>query len=223
MRERRGPKPPVDARRDEREGFLSRVLTKLNSLWVRATYPFAGLGRGVEFHYASEIARYLAPRLCFGNGVVIGRNAWLTCGMEDQHEIKINIEDDCRIGAGCSITCKNSILLERGVVLAPGVLVMDHGHAYEDVNRPIKMQGPTPGGRIRIGEGCRIGEGATIVCERGELVLGRNCVVAPDAVVVRSVPANSQISGNLARSAQNPDSSGPAPGLGGGKLARQEH
>ena len=30
---------------EDHEGFCSRVLTKLNSLWVAATYPFAGKGR----------------------------------------------------------------------------------------------------------------------------------------------------------------------------------
>jgi acetyltransferase-like isoleucine patch superfamily enzyme len=78
-------------------------------------------------------------------------------------------------------------------------LLMDHAHAYEDVTNPIKVQGTTPGGRIRIEEGCRIGRGAAILCDKGELVLGRNCIVAPRAVISRSFPPNSVISGNPGR------------------------
>jgi acetyltransferase-like isoleucine patch superfamily enzyme len=89
--------------------------------------------------------------------------------------------------------------LERGVVLASDVLIQDHAHAYEDVSRPIKLQGPTPGGQIRIGEGCHIGRGAAILGGRGEIVIGKNCVVVPDAVVMSSFPPNSMISGNPAR------------------------
>jgi len=57
----------------------------------------------------------------------------------------------------------------------------------------------TEGGRIRIGQGCWIGHGAAIVCSRGDLVLGRNCVVGANAVVVKSFPAYSVISGNPAK------------------------
>jgi acetyltransferase-like isoleucine patch superfamily enzyme len=187
---------------EDHEGFLSRVLTKLNSVWVAATYPFAGKGRGLSLHYASEISRNLATRIRLGNRVEIGKDTWLHLGMEGDHEIKITMEDGCRIAARCTITAKNSIYLERDVVLGSDVLVMDHNHAYEDVSTPIKRQGPTPGGRIRIGEGCRIGQGVAVLCDKGELVLGRNCVVAPGAVVTRSFPPDSVLSGNPARAVQ---------------------
>jgi acetyltransferase-like isoleucine patch superfamily enzyme len=76
---------------------------------------------------------------------------------------------------------------------------MDHNHAYEDVELPIRLQPATPGGRIRIEQGCWIGQGAAIVCDKGELVLGRNCVVAANALITRSFPPNSVIVGNPAR------------------------
>jgi acetyltransferase-like isoleucine patch superfamily enzyme len=43
------------------------------------------------------------------------------------------------------------------------------------------------------------GQRAAIVCTRGDLVLGRNCVVAANAVVTRSFPPYSVIFGNPAR------------------------
>jgi acetyltransferase-like isoleucine patch superfamily enzyme len=185
-----------------RESFFSRLLTKLNSVWLAATYPFAGAGRNLSLHYASEISRSLATRIRLGNHVEIGRHTWLHLGMEGNHEIKITIEDNCRIAERCTITAKNCIHLEPDVVLGSDVLVMDHNHAYEDVTMPIKDQGPTPGGRIRIEQGCRIGQGAAVVCHKGELVLGRNSVVAPGTVVTRSFPPDSVLSGNPARTVQ---------------------
>jgi acetyltransferase-like isoleucine patch superfamily enzyme len=188
------------------EGFFSRVLTKLNSLWVATTYPFAGKGRHLSLHYASEISRFLAPHIWLGNRVEIGRHTWFhtwgALGMEGNQESKITIDDDCRIAARCTISAENSIHLERNVVLASNVLVMDHNHAYEDVNTPIWRQGVTRGGRIRICEGCRIGQGAVILCDKGELVLGANCVVSPGAVVTHSFPPDSVLSGNPARAMQ---------------------
>lgn len=82
---------------------------------------------------------------------------------------------------------------------------MDHNHAYEDVRLPIQEQGLTPGGTIRIEQGCWIGHGAAIVASQGELVLGRNSVVAANALVTRSFPPNSVIVGNPARLARQFD------------------
>ncbi len=191
---------PTCATFEDHEGVPSRLLTALNSLWVSATYPFGGKGRSLRLHHASEISRSIAPCISLGSHVDIGKHTWFTSWVESR--LKIIIEDECRIGARCTISVANCIHLERGVVLAPDVLLMDHAHAYEDVSRPIKVQGVTPGGRIRIGEGSRIGRGAAILCDKGELVLGRNCVVAPHAVVTRSFPPDTVLSGNPARSVQ---------------------
>jgi len=169
----------------------------LNTLWVTKTYPFAGAGRSLGLHPMCEISRQLAPSIWLGNRVEIGKHSWLTLWIV--RDRRIVIEDDCRIDKRCTLSAENSIHLERGVVLESDVLVMDHAHAYEDVGQAIKFQGATSGGTIHIEEGCRIGQGAAILCDKGELRLGRNCVVAPGSVVTRSFPENSVISGNLAR------------------------
>ena len=64
-------------RTEDREGFLARILTKLNSSWVTVTYPFADKGGKLSLHYASEISRRLAPRIRLGSRVEIGKDAWL--------------------------------------------------------------------------------------------------------------------------------------------------
>ena len=184
---------------DDREEFFSRVLTKLNSMWVSATYSFASKPRNLSLHYASDVSRRLARHIKLGSRVEIGKHTWLSTGSENNHEIQVTIEDDCRIGARCTISAKNSIHLERDVVLASDVLIIDNNHAYEDVATPIAQQGTTPGGTIRIKEGCRIGAGVAIVCEKGELILGGNSIVAPRSVVTRSFPPHSVLSGNPAR------------------------
>jgi len=114
-------------------------------------------------------------------------------------EPTIVIEDNCAIGADTIISAKNQIHIERDVLVAQWVLIIDHNHAYEDITTPIVNQGITEGGRIRIGQGSWIARGATIICPKGELTIGRNCVVAAGSVVTRSIPDYSLVAGLPAR------------------------
>lgn len=209
-----------NARFEDPLNLFSRAVTKLYSLWVSATYPFASKGSNLAIHYTTVLSRRVAPGIKLGTSVIIRNNAWLNTFdlSEAGDEVKIIIEDHCVINAQCVISAKNSIHLERDVMVSACALIMDHNHAYEDTGLPIQAQGLTPGGRIRIERGCWIGHGAAIVCGQGELVLGRNSVVAANALVTRSFPPNSVIVGNPARLARYFD---PAKGtwVGGSRAA----
>lgn len=187
--------------------FFPWGLSKLYTLWLRATYPFASLGHDLSAHYSLVLNRSMAPRIRVGSSVIIGKDVWLNIVPEATCEVNIVIDDNCRLAARTWISAKNHIYLERDVNIGPSVLIMDHGHAYENPNVPIREQGSTRGGRIRIERGCRIGQGAVIFCAQGELVLGQNCVVAPNSVLLRSAPAYSIISGNPARVVERFDQS----------------
>jgi lipopolysaccharide O-acetyltransferase len=129
--------------------------------------------------------------------VVIRKNGALhvRTSLDGPGEPVIIIEDSCVIGHHSMISAKNCIHLEPHVVFESLGLIQDHNHAFEDVTLPIEQQGVTEGGRIRIGEGCYIGHGAVILCAKGQLTLGRNCIVRPKALVTRSFPPYSVIAG----------------------------
>jgi acetyltransferase-like isoleucine patch superfamily enzyme len=172
------------------------MLTKLYSIWVSLTYPFASIGRNLSVHYTCRLQRPVAAAVKLGDSVFIGKDAWLNVSDLTKGKVVLVIDDNCKIGPRCQISGKNQIHIERDVIVSASALIMDHGHAYEDPTRPVIEQGITEGGRIRIGEGSFIGHGAAIVCARGELVLGRNCVVAANALVTSSCPPYSVIIGN---------------------------
>jgi acetyltransferase-like isoleucine patch superfamily enzyme len=217
------PKPR--ARLEDPLHLFSRAITKLYSLWVSATYPFASKGSNLFIHHTTILNRRMAPAIKLGNSVIIRNNAWLnTFDLSgSDHEVKIVIGDQCVINAQCTISAKNSIHLERDVMVSACALIMDHNHAYEDINLPIQAQGPTPGGTIRIEQGCWIGHGAAIVCNQGELVLGRNSVVAANALVTRSFPPHSVIVGNPARLARQFDAARGTWVGGSGRPVVSEH
>jgi acetyltransferase-like isoleucine patch superfamily enzyme len=180
--------------------LLPRGLTKLYSIWIGLTYPFAFKGRNVSFHFTSSLDRQRAVRISLGNSVSLRKDAWLNVATEDPTgEPVIILDDNCHIGYGSMISAKNRIHLERDVLVGQQVIMIDHNHAYEDITLPVLSQGITEGGRIRIGQGSWIGRGSSIICPRGELKIGRNCVVGVNSVVTRSVPDYSLVWGNPAK------------------------
>lgn len=179
---------------------IPRVFNKLYSKWIIATYPFASVGRNVFIHPSCDFRRYLAHRIRIGNSVEIHKDVQLGISPPDEEgEPVLIIEDGCLIARRSQISARNCVHIERNVIVSASVLIMDHNHEYEDIGASIREQGITAGGRIRIGQGCWIGHAAAIVCGKGELVLGRNCVVGANAVVTRSVPPYSVVAGNPAR------------------------
>ena len=169
--------------------FLPRGLTKLYSIWVSQTYPFAAKGCNMSFHFTSHLDRQRAARISLGNSINLRKDAWLNVANDDPTgEPVIVIDDNCKIGYGSIISAKNRIHLERDVLVGQQVIIQDHNHAYEDVTIPVVDQGVTGNGKIRIGQGSWIGRGAAILCPRGELTVGRNCVIAINSLVTRSIP-----------------------------------
>lgn len=179
--------------------LIPRLLTLLYSLWVRAVYPFASLGHDVFFHYSCDLLN--PERIRLGNFITVQKDVVLHAQASEAGgtDPTLIIEDDCIIARRSHIAARNLIHIERGVMLSASVFIQDNSHVYADVSIPIQEQGMSEGGRIRIGQGSWIGQHAAIICEKGELTLGRNCVVGANAVVTRSAPPYSVLAGNPAR------------------------
>jgi len=180
--------------------LFPRTLTKFYSIWVSLVYPFASKGRNLSVHFTSQLDRQRSVRISLGDAVSLRHNTWLNVATEDPTgDPIIVIDGHCTIGQGAMISAKNRIHLEKYVLVGQHVLIQDHNHAYEDVTRPIAAQGITEGGKVRIGEGCWIGRGSAIICARGQLTIGRHCVVAANSMVTQSIPDYSVVFGSPAK------------------------
>jgi acetyltransferase-like isoleucine patch superfamily enzyme len=130
----------------------------------------------------------------------LAKDVWLNAvPTSDNIEPKIVLGNSVKIGRRCSISARNQITLEDSVLFGPQVLVMDHNHEFSNIEVPIREQGITEGGRIIIEKNCWFGFGAVVLCNSGELRIGRNSVIGANSVVTRSFPPNSVIVGNPAK------------------------
>jgi acetyltransferase-like isoleucine patch superfamily enzyme len=185
--------------REDPLNWISWAVTKLNSVWLKRTYPFAAFGRNVAVHYSCDILRSMSPHISFGDKIYVAPDVWMNVARGSSNsEPKITIGSGCRIGRRATISARNRIILEADVLLAPSVLIMDHSHEFSDPEKPIHAQGVTSGGRIFIERNCWLGHGAAILCGGRDLTLGRNSIVGANAVVTRSFPPFSIIAGNPA-------------------------
>jgi acetyltransferase-like isoleucine patch superfamily enzyme len=162
----------------------------------RAGARGALLGRGVVIEVAKGARFEIEP------GAAIG----------DRSRIVVRA-GTVRIGAGavlgerCRLIAHELIAIGAGAMLGDEVIAIDFDHRYEDVERPVRLQGVATA-PVVVGAGARIGTRTAI--QRG-VTIGDDAEVGALAVVTRDVPAGARVGGVPAVSR-----SAPGPGTPGG-------
>jgi maltose O-acetyltransferase len=114
------------------------------------------------------------------NGVVIDRDFHCLTGLENN----IFIDEHATIHVGARFWNFNEIYVGKFCMFAADVTLTNGGHDPDSL-QPFS-------GKLTIGNGCWIGNGARIV---GPLTIGDNAIVAAGAVVVSDVPPAAIVAG----------------------------
>ena len=157
---------------------------------------FASFGRS----FIVPPARISNPQcISIGDGVEILEHAWLSV----VHAVEgvtphLQIGDRVRIGRCCQFACVGETIVADDVLISDWVLVTDTYHRYEDVSRPVRVQGMATPRTTRVERGAFLGPGAQVLMG---VTVGAGAVVDANAVVTRDVPPGGHVSGNPARAA----------------------
>lgn len=165
---------------------------------------FGAIGKGSII--AFPMSALVGPgQIHIGSDTMIAPYSTLSAGYPGSEHLTapraLVIGDRCVIGIRSGITAHESIEIGDDVWFGQDVYVTDASHAFDDPDTPIGQQlgDHLP---VRIGSGSWIGHGAVIL---PGAQIGRNVVVAAQAVVRGEVPDHSVVAGVPARIVGGPD------------------
>ena len=148
------------------------------------------VGRGVQLGAGLRITALSERGVHLGDGVTVREQGWIQCSSHPANpgdglwigartyigpRATIGVGGPIRIGRDCQLGANVTLIAENHEVT-------DEGASAHDVVRR----------GIRIGDGCWLGHGATVL---DGVELGARCVVGAGAVVTRSFPAGTTVVG----------------------------
>lgn len=115
-----------------------------------------------------------------GNGLIVGKDVTLSAAKN----ASILIGNNVGIGNRCQIVSHNKISIGDGTILAPGVMIFDHNHIFNNIDGVRQRE--FDDGEITVG--CHSWLGAGCIILKG-VHIGDNCVIGAGSVVTKDIPS----------------------------------
>ena len=182
---------------------LDTVMTRSMSaeaMLRAATYGLLGRFRyqGSDCRFGRGLVVRGGDHIRIGSGVVLTDHSWLNAVVKaDDQSIVISVGDRASLGRRCVISAAESVIIEPEAMIAPGVFITDHLHAFEDADTSIMLQpGLVRVAPVVVRRGAWIGYNVAVM---PGVVIGRNAVVGANSVVTHDIPDHAVSAGNPAR------------------------
>jgi len=131
-------------------------------------------------------------RLIVGPGVLFEPLVWLTGGATG----RISIGEGSILNIGVLIAALNEVTIGSHTMVANGCVITDADHRFDDLSKPVTMQGFKSKGPTKVGDNCWLG--ANVVVTSG-VTIGERSVIGANSVVTSDIPAFSVAVGAPAR------------------------
>ena len=145
---------------------------------------FCSWGKGSRIDHGAKL---VSPNLVrVGNNVIIRDNIWINAKDDRGDKMPtLSIGNGTYIGRFVQINAWRQVEIEDNVLISDRVFISDADHNYDNPKIPILHQGDSFTGGVTLKEGCWLGIGVVVM---PGVTIGRNAVVAANAVVTKSVP-----------------------------------
>lgn len=132
-----------------------------------------------------------------GDNVQIGSKAWIqTVPLLKHPKPIITVGDNTLISRNVTISAAKKISIGKNCLISYSASILDHNHAFENIDLPPLFQGIDEPEGIEVGDDCFLGAHSFIL--KG-VMLGKHCVVGANSVVTSSFEPFSVVSGVPAR------------------------
>jgi acetyltransferase-like isoleucine patch superfamily enzyme len=175
--------------RDTGHSILARVYRRFYSLLMKSkVYSW-----GENSRVWNPITIIGGQGISIGERVIIREHTWLNAKSSRlDGRPSLIIGDGVYIGRFAQINAWSDVEIESDVLIGDRVYISDAEHHFADRNIPIRLQGDYYKGPVRLRSGCWIGIGVVIL---PGVTIGRNAVVAANAVVRSDVPDYTVVGG----------------------------
>jgi len=173
----------------DRTKFSSKLIRKSGrSFFYLLSFPFhmrcGKIGKNFLIGPGYSLWKCNLHNVTIGDNVSIGyRASLMTIPLVPSAKPTISIGDNCNIGNNLCMGAAKRITIGKNCLISYDVSIIDHNHAFENINIPPLLQGIDEPEEIIIGDDCFLGAHSFIL--KG-VSLGKHCVVGANSVVTSS-------------------------------------
>lgn len=175
---------------------LKNILQTAYSFFFHPILSIRFVGQGAKWFFIGPRLKINHSRcLKVKSGLQIGKDSkilLITAHIGRLYPTEVIIGENVCIGDRFSMCCAGTITIGRRCLIASDVLITSENHGLNFEEAGSFAMTPLQYKPVSIGEGCWIGEKATIL---PGVSLGDHCVVAAGAVVTKSFPAATMLAG----------------------------